>query len=217
MSWALERAIGAAAAFHARPIPEPAVRAVWVHEVERPALVLGSAQADTVVDRAAAAAAGVEVVRRRSGGGVVLLGPGDVLWVDVIVPAADPWWEPDVGRSAWWLGDVWSRALAGLGVEGVVHHDRPRRSAWSDLVCFAGLASGEVTVAGRKVVGISQRRTRQAARFQCAALLRWDAVGTAALLAVPDRAALTAAVEPLASGLDVVADRLEQAFLAALG
>jgi lipoate-protein ligase A len=41
------------------------------------------------------------------------------------------------------------------------------------VVCFAGLGPGEVSVNGRKVVGISQRRSRQGARFQCAALLEW--------------------------------------------
>jgi lipoate-protein ligase A len=48
------------------------------------------------------------------------------------------------------------------------------QTAWSRLVCFAGLAPGEVTVGGRKVVGVAQRRTRRHARFQCAVLHRWD-------------------------------------------
>jgi lipoate-protein ligase A len=42
-------------------------------------------------------------------------------------------------------------------------------------VCFAGTGAGEVTVRGRKVIGMSQRRTRAGALFQCAALIRWDA------------------------------------------
>jgi lipoate-protein ligase A len=49
-----------------------------------------------------------------------------------------------------------------------------RPSAWSGRICFAGLGPGEVTVNGRKVVGVSQRRTRKGALFQTAALLRWD-------------------------------------------
>ena len=40
-------------------------------------------------------------------------------------------------------------------------------------MCFAGLGPGEVLVDGRKVVGISQRRDRFGARFQCTALLAW--------------------------------------------
>jgi hypothetical protein len=42
-----------------------------------------------------------------------------------------------------------------------------------------------VTVDGRKVVGVSQRRTRTVARFQCAAYRRWDPAALTALLAPP--------------------------------
>ena len=43
------------------------------------------------------------------------------------------------------------------------------------LVCFGTVGAGEVTTpGGAKVVGISQRRTRAAARFQCAAYSTWD-------------------------------------------
>ena len=79
--------------------------------------------------------------------------------------------DDDVGRATHWLGDVWGRAI---GDESVVHRGPMRRTEWSDVVCFAGLGPGEVTVDGRKVVGISQRRTRDAARFQCVAYERWD-------------------------------------------
>ncbi|MEC8814989.1 MAG: hypothetical protein VYA92_04220, partial [Actinomycetota bacterium] len=44
---------------------------------------------------------------------------------------------------------------------------------WGGLVCFAGRGPGEILVDGRKVVGISQRRDRSGARFQCTALLAW--------------------------------------------
>ncbi len=42
-----------------------------------------------------------------------------------------------------------------------------RSSPWSSMVCFDGVGAGEVLVDGRKLVGISQRRTRHAARLQC--------------------------------------------------
>lgn len=218
-AWRVERARGSAAEFHARAVPSPAERTVWVHEVISPALVLGSAQPDHDVDAVAAQAAGVEVVRRRSGGGAVLLVPGEAVWVDVIVPAGDRWWEADVGRSFAWLGEVWAEALGALGMTGLaVHHGPPRRTAWSDRICFAGVGSGEVTAAGgAKVVGLSQRRTRVAARFQSAVLGRFDIDVYAALLAPPrptgaERAALAAAVAPVAAPLAAV----EAAFLTAL-
>jgi lipoate-protein ligase A len=219
MTWEVVRHHEPAAAFHARAVPEAASRSVWVCEATGPALVLGSAQPDGVVDATAPAAAGVDVVRRRSGGGAVLVVPGDLLWVDVVVPAADPLWEPDVGRAFHWLGETWAAALRELGVAGQVHRGALVRRAWSDLVCFAGLGPGEVTTPdGTKVVGISQRRTRAGARFQCAALATWDPAALVALLALEpgerDRASRDLA--GVAAGVGVPLDDLLTAFLAHL-
>jgi lipoate-protein ligase A len=160
--WNVQRVRTSATEFHQRDLP--AERAIWIVEFEQPALVLGSSQA--MVNPA-----GVEVVRRRSGGGAVLVVPGGTLWVDVVVPRRDDLWDDDVGRATYWLGDAWAAAI---GDRALVHRGAMVHNEWSDLVCFAGLGPGEVTVDGRKVVGISQRRTRQAARFQCVAYERWD-------------------------------------------
>jgi lipoate-protein ligase A len=173
--WPLEHLRGSAAAFHARDVPDPAVASMWWFEVEQPAVVLGSTQRDDVIDVAAATAGGIEVARRRSGGGAVFLEPGGALWIDVILPASDPRWDRDVGRSFGWLGRAWAEVVHQLGLPGPSVHEGPLlRRPWSDRVCFAGLGPGEVTVDGQKVVGISQRRTRSAARFQCALLRHWD-------------------------------------------
>jgi lipoate-protein ligase A len=171
--------------------------------VQRAAVALGSAEPLEHVDRARADAAGVEVVRRRSGGGAVLLEPGAVAWVDLVVPRGDPLWDDDVNRAVWWVGEAWVAALESLGVEGSVHRGGLDRAPWSERVCFAGLGAGEVTVGGRKVVGVSQRRTRAAARFQCAALLRWEPRRLVDLLAVDagERAACLAAVAGRAVGV----------------
>ena len=159
---------------------------MWVFEVDRPAVVLGSTQPEQTIDLQRAAALGIDVVRRRSGGGAVLLEPGDALWIDVILPAADPLWVEDVGRAAWWLGEAWAAALEVCGTTGAeVHRSRLVTTRWSPVVCFAGLGPGEVTVAGRKAVGISQRRTRDAARFQCAVIHRWDPAELVSILADP--------------------------------
>ncbi|HMK10933.1 MAG TPA: hypothetical protein VK461_05105, partial [Acidimicrobiales bacterium] len=83
--WAVERLRGRAAELHEREIPDPVDREVWILEVTEPALVLGSAQ--SLVD-----VPGLAVCQRRSGGGAVLVRPGEVLWVDVIVPRGDPLW-----------------------------------------------------------------------------------------------------------------------------
>jgi lipoate-protein ligase A len=174
-AWPIDHAVGGAAGFHDRNLPDPVRPALWWFEVTGPTVVLGSTQRPEVVDPARAAAGGVEVVRRRSGGGAVWLAPGEATWVDVLLPAGDPRWVDDVGLAAGWLGRAWARVLAGAGHEGATVHRGPMvRGAWSDLVCFAGLAPGEVTVGAGKAVGISQRRTRAGARFQCAVLHRWD-------------------------------------------
>ena len=185
-AWGVEAHQGSAAEFHARTVDEPARRAVWWSSVDHPALVLGSAQRPEVADADALAAAGVELVRRRSGGGAVLLVPGEVAWADVIVPADDPLWHDDVGRATHWLGATWARALDACGLPDLeVHHGPMVRTRWSSLVCFSGLGPGEVHAGGRKVVGISQRRTRGWARLQCAAYLRWDPAALTRLLVPP--------------------------------
>jgi lipoate-protein ligase A len=174
----LTRWRGSAAEFHGRAVEGVTKPSVWHFEVTAPALALGSSQGRDAADAAACAAAGVEVVRRRSGGGAVLLEPDAIVWFDVVVPAAllaGTGVGDDVGRSMTWLGTAVERALRTLGVAGTAVHDGPmRRTAWSAAVCFDGLGPGEVTTAAGKLVGISQRRTRDVARFQCAIHVVWS-------------------------------------------
>ncbi len=214
--WAVERPVGTAAAHHARDVLEGATRTVWAFTLEGPAIVLGSTQAEADVDGAAAERLGVDVVRRRSGGGAVLLEPGDVAWLDVVVPRGDPLWDDDVARAAEWLGEAWAGALADLGVPGgEVHRGGLVCGRLGSVVCFDGTGPGEVAVAGEKVVGISQRRTRAGARFQCSVPLAWRPERHAALLAPgieralpgadPRAAAEAVAVRPLTgTGADEV-------------
>jgi lipoate---protein ligase len=205
-SWSVQHLSGPAAELHARTLPEPVRRTVWVMRVERPALALGSTQGSGDVDAGRAAQAEIELVRRRSGGGAVLLLPDDPVWIDLIVPAGDELWLDDVGRAAWWVGEAWCRALARLGADPQtlsVHRGPLERTEWSNRVCFATVGAGEVTSSGRKVVGISQRRTRHAARFQCAAVLHWDPQQLVDLLALSpsQRRACSAAVATTAVGV----------------
>jgi lipoate-protein ligase A len=213
VTWRVERAHGSAASFHEREMVDPVERSVWVFTVSRPALVLGSTQALGVVDGAAAAAGRVEVVRRRSGGGAVLLVPGESLWVDVVLPRGDALWDDDVARATHWLGAVWVAALATCGVTGTVHTGGMAHTPWSRLVCFAGVGPGEVLVGGHKAVGISQRRTRVGARFQCVAHRRWPGEELVALLAPPRP---TAGELPPVAELAAAPEPLLTAFLSAL-
>lgn len=178
---------GAARALHDRPIGTSAL--VEVLEIDRSAIVLGSTQASEVVDSERAAARGFDVVRRRSGGGVVVLARSEHVWIDVTVPRGHRLWDEDVQRATWWLGDVWCAVLAAAKNDSgwSVHREKLVASAPERVVCFASVGPGEVLHNGHKVVGISQRRTKDAARFQCTVFRRIDLELHAALLrsAVP--------------------------------
>lgn len=146
----------------------------------------------------------------------MLVVPGELLWLDLVLPSDDDLWDEDVGRAFGWVGDLWHRALADVGVLADVHAGGLVRTAWSSLVCFAGLGPGELTnPAGAKIVGIAQRRTRTAARFQCAALHRWDPVGLAEILALDplERARAAQELTQVAAGVPVASDRLLEAVL----
>ncbi len=120
---------------------------------------------------------GASVVRRRGGGGAVLVAPGAQVWVDVWIPRFDPLWDADVVRSARWVGDAWAAAIDDVGLGPSVVHDGSSVAApWSAEVCFAGLGPGEVRSGSpqRKVMGLTQHRTRHGVRFQAMALARWQ-------------------------------------------
>ena len=221
-AWAVAQVGGPPGSLHQLEVPAPPGRLLrWCHAT-RAALVLGSAQPAGHVDEAAASAAGLPVVRRRSGGSSVVVGPGRVAWLDVVIPAGDPLWHDDIGIAPLWLGTVWAAALIDLGVGSPVVHTGPmQRAPWSPYVCFAGLGPGEVRTPAGKVVGVSQRRTRAAALFQCGVLLRWDPDEAVRGLAI-DRASAARDLDAVAVGLGdlvvgVTVDRIERAFERALG
>lgn len=183
--WRIDAATGPAAGLLLPPAGHE--RCVRTLVPDNAAVVLGSTQPESHIDGAAAARAGIQVVRRRGGGGAVLVAPGQLLWVDVVIPAADPLWSADVGRAFWWLGELWVDALTAAGIAGARSwRGGLVRSAWSDRFCFAGLGPGEVTVGHAKVVGISQRRTREGAHFQCAVPIGWDPGALLAVMALDD-------------------------------
>ncbi len=153
----------------------PDHRLCVICDVTNTALVLGSAQPFADADTDACRVRGVEVTRRACGGGAVIVRPRAQLWLDAFLPAGDPLFERDVGKSFRWLGEVWAGALttAGALLARRVEVARPgqRPSPWARRLCYGSLGAGEVTVDGLKVVGIAQRRTRAGAWFHSMAQL----------------------------------------------
>lgn len=212
---------GTAAELHARPI-EPGSR-VEVLQIERSAVVLGSTQSMDVVDHERAARRGFDVVRRRSGGGVVVLQRDDHAWIDVTVPRGHSLWHDDVERATWWLGEAWCEALKETHPGGVwsVHREKLVATAPQRVVCFASIGPGEVARMdddgrARKVVGISQRRTKDAARFQCTVFRVVDVALYADVLRATPPESLSNAVG-VGDDLTNLAMRAAARFAAALG
>ncbi|MEC8464971.1 MAG: hypothetical protein VXZ06_04995 [Actinomycetota bacterium] len=133
------------------------------------ALVLGSRQSEHLIDLRRAAQRNIEVIRRRSGGGIVLVDPHQSLWIDIEIGADDSRYvaEPlgmmaQVGR--WWLAALISLDCAFPGIWQFV--GQTGSDSDGELVCFAGRSHGELMVEQSKLVGLSQRRTRDGARVQ---------------------------------------------------
>ncbi len=163
--WDVASSTGTAADLHNRPIPDSCERLVWSHRVNEPALVIGSTQPSSDLHPTRCHA--IEVTRRRSGGGAVLVRPPDI-WIDVLIDRRDELWDDDVGRAFHWLGGVWQRAFRSLGTRSTLHQGALRNRDAGRTVCFAGLGPGELLdERGVKLLGLSQRRTRNVARFQC--------------------------------------------------
>jgi lipoate-protein ligase A len=187
------------------------VPTVWWHSTNRPTLILGAGQSLNQVNRAACEAAGVLLVKRQAGGAAVYAGPG-VLGLDVALPPDHPLVLPDVVETYRWLGEVWLAALAPLGVRGRLVSVQEARAQvpgpfaqFTRMACFGSLSPYEVTLGGRKLVGLAQVRRRGRALLQAGIHLGFDAHGLSSLLASDDPAGLAGALADAAVGLAEVA------------
>jgi lipoate-protein ligase A len=149
-----------------------AERALWWCNVETPTLILGSTQSVDDVNQNSADESGVLVSRRRSGGGAVFVHPSDSVWIDITISRDDPLWKEDVAQSMLWLGELFVEALSPW-VHAEVYRDTFSTGIDGRVVCFASSSPGEVFVGSNKLVGISQRRGREGARFQCVLYRHW--------------------------------------------
>lgn len=122
---------------------------------QRPTLSLGYFQPLTDVDLDACARHGIDVVRRPTGGRAVLHHHE----VTYSVVAGLDLFPPGVAASYRKISRTLTEALEGLGIRATLqrHHTHSRSSACFDTPAFA-----ELTVAGKKVSGSAQTRTKHA-------------------------------------------------------
>ena len=111
-SWIVKKSEGSVADRHLT-LPSFDARQIFIHEIDKPTMVFGTAQRNNYLD--------VEIkcdyVYRKSGGGAVFLEPGQVLWVDFVIPREDPLWCNDIRYSSLWLGEAWVIAMKEIGFE----------------------------------------------------------------------------------------------------
>ena len=138
----------------------------------------------------------------------------DVLWSHDVSIAAEwvgQWWidaftevggagvgapgDVGVGIGVGAPGDV--GVGIGVGVQGgmSVHTGRSAPGAFGDLVCFAGRGPGEVFLDDRKIVGLSQWRSREGALFSSCAYAEWDVGPLLDMLSFDDQARSELAAE----------------------
>lgn len=181
--WVRHDWAGSADDFHAAELP--ATRAMWWCQVDSPALILGSTQLAEDIDPTIASQLGVSVVRRRSGGGAVYVHPADSIWIDITIGRDDPLWIDDVGQSMLWLGNCFVDALRPW-CHAETYHGPFVGGVDGRAVCFASTSPGEVFVEEKKLIGISQRRGRDGARFQCVMYRQWQPDEWATAIADPE-------------------------------
>lgn len=147
----------------AEPVTQPRFR-VWTYR--DPAIVLGCSQRARQADAAARLPPGMGIMVRPSGGGAVLTGPWMVS-ASVVLPLAHPWVQGRLPESYRGLGQLHVDVLAELGVsaralpEAEVAAVNERRGPVVGWACYGSLAPWEVVdAAGRKLVGLAQRRQR---------------------------------------------------------
>jgi lipoate-protein ligase A len=174
MRWIVEEKSLSVQSLHSLTVKDWSSPTVWIMSPTDRCVVLGSSQSDQYIDYSYAEREGIGVARRNSGGGAVWVDQEALLWVDLFLPRDHHLWIDDIHVSANWLGGVWHHALGKLGIDCQLHNGSLKRSPIADLICFAGRGPGELLIGNQKILGLSQRRTREGTRFQCALTLEWN-------------------------------------------
>lgn len=201
------RHVGTVDELHAIPMPTEGSAELWVMNPTGVAVAMGSSQRREHFDLDRLRTDEVELAARRSGGGAVFIDPAVTVWIDVVAPRGSRWYSDELAENFLLVGRVWQRALRSLGVETELGDTPAGRTAASTLACWAGLGWGELTLAGVKVVGLSQRRTRWGSRVQAMAVLDGSSARVADYVLPADRAVLREAIPAPEPGRRLGPDR----------
>ena len=173
-SWTIETKHSETALAHEANLEEWQKPTIWIIEPKDTCLVLGKSQRGRAfLDLNYLEEQNINLTVRQSGGGAVLVSPEDMLWVDIFIPQGSKFWIPDIAKASIGIGTIWHEALKRLDIECSLFEQKFTRSEASDLICFISRAAGELFVKNRKILGISQRRSKFGTRFQCALIINW--------------------------------------------
>ncbi|MBG02340.1 MAG: hypothetical protein CL470_08730 [Acidimicrobiaceae bacterium] len=173
IGWSVSSKTDVVQSLHLRTETNWSQPSVWIMSPTDSCLVLGSSQDDGCIDYLYAKQKNIGIARRTSGGGAVLVDPYSLLWVDLFIPRGHAFWIDDIREAANWIGKLWQKTLRQLGINSQLHDAPFEKTEIAELVCFAGRGPGELLIDQKKVLGLSQRRTRAGVRFQCALALEW--------------------------------------------
>ncbi len=174
-NWRIETKYTETALAHEASLKDWETPTIWLIEPKDTCLVLGRSEREKpYLNFEYIRENNLNLTTRQSGGGAVLVDPQDILWVDVFIPKDSQFWEDDIAKASIRIGNAWKAALKEVKVSSSVYKGKFLRSELSDLVCFAGKGPGEIFREDKKMLGISQRRSKFGTRFQCALIIEWN-------------------------------------------
>ncbi len=133
------------------------------YQFSKPSITYGyTLKADDFIDLARAQTLSFACVRRPTGGGFVMHHPQDLIFY-FVAPLKNPKIPSGLNESFLWLANLFKQALAECGLAIEISAQAP---AGFEPVCFAHAREFEITHLGKKVLGIAQRRGKNALLMQ---------------------------------------------------
>lgn len=200
---AMDEALALAAAIPGEP--GHAVPTLRLYTWDRPSVSLGSFQGMDEIDAGYCDISGIPVVRRPTGGRGIL--HGVELTYGFSAPTYGGLFAGGLFDSYRLLGEAFLLAFRSLGIP-CESESRKRGRAGHTGVCFQSTSYGEISVAGRKIIGSAQRRL-QGSMLQQGSIpleLDYEGMGRVFLKGAADRAGM-AGLREIVPGLTETALR----------